>query len=122
MLAPVIKLSINQKEVSKMLKLEFVNAVAEDSGYGLEVNGKSLEDIISIALGTKAGNHSGYNSGLPKFKSNCCNVTVIIDPQLVTTHIEDEHNVYHTVKEPEEDAVAEYERIKAENAKADPEE
>lgn len=33
MLAPVIKLSINQKEVSKMLKLEFVNAVAEDSGY-----------------------------------------------------------------------------------------
>ena len=47
---------------------------------------------------------------------------VIIDPQPVTTHIEDEHNVYHTIKELEEDAVAEYERIKAENAKADPEE
>lgn len=122
MLAPVIKLSINQKEVSKMLKLEFMNAVAEDNGYGLEVNGKSLEEIISTALGTRAGNHSGYNSGLPKFKSNCCNVTVIIDPKPVTTHIEDEHNIYHTVKELEEDAVAEYERIKAENAKADPEE
>lgn len=122
MLAPVIKLSINQKEVSKMLKLEFVNAVAEDSGYGLEINGKSLEEIISTALGTRAGNHSGYNSGLPKFKSDCCNVTVIIDPQPVTTHIEDDHNVYHTVKELEEDAVAEYERIKAENAEADPEE
>lgn len=105
-----------------MLKLEFQNAVAEDSGYGLEINGKSLEEIISTALGTRAGSKSGYNSGLPKFKSNCCNVTVIIDPQPVTTHIEDDNNVYKTVEELEEDAVAEYEWIKAENAKADPEE
>lgn len=105
-----------------MLKLEFKNAVAEDSGYGLEVNSKSLEDIISTALGTRAGNQGGYNSGLPKFKSNCCNVTVIIDPQPVTTHIEDDNTIYHTVRELEEDAVAKYERIKSENAEADPEE
>lgn len=105
-----------------MLKLEFKNAVAEDSGYGLEVNGKSLEEIISTALGTRAGNHSGYNSELPSFKSNCCDVTVIIDPQPVTTHIENDNNIYHTVIELEEDAVAEYERIKSENAEADPKE
>ena len=48
-----------------MLKLEFQNAVARDSGYGLEVNGKSLEEIISTALGTRAGNVGGYGSGLP---------------------------------------------------------
>lgn len=105
-----------------MLKLEFKNAVAEDNGYGLEVNGKSLEEIVSTALGTRAGNNSGYGSGLPRFKSSCCNVTVIIDPQPVTTYIEDDNNVYHTVKELEEDAVAEYERIKSENAEADPKE
>lgn len=105
-----------------MLKLEFMNAVARDSGYGLEVNGKSLEEIISTALGTRAGNVGGYGSGLPEFKSNCCNVTVIIDPQPVTTHIEDDNNVYNTVEDLEEDARENYERNKAENAEADPEE
>lgn len=36
-----------------MLKISFTNAEVSDHGYGLEVNGKSLEDIISTALGTK---------------------------------------------------------------------
>ena len=35
-----------------MLKISFTNAEVSDHGYGLEVNGKSLEDIISTALGT----------------------------------------------------------------------
>ena len=44
-----------------MLKLEFKGAEVHDGGYGLEVNGKSLEDIISIALGTKVkGKDYGY--------------------------------------------------------------
>lgn len=30
-----------------MLKISFTNAEVSDHGYGLEVNGKSLEDIIS---------------------------------------------------------------------------
>ena len=30
-----------------MLKLVFTHAEVRDSGFGLEVNGKSLEDIIS---------------------------------------------------------------------------
>lgn len=105
-----------------MLKLEFQNAVVEDGGYGLEVNGKSLEAIISTALGTRVGDKSSYSSGLPRFKSNCCNITVIIDPKPVSTIIEDDENVYRTVEDLEEDARDRYERIKAENAKADPEE
>lgn len=105
-----------------MLKLEFQNAVVEDGGYGLEVNGKSLEAIISTALGTRVGDKSGYSSGLPRFKSNCCNITVIIDPKPVSTIIEDDENVYQTVEELEEDARDRYERNKAKNAEADPEE
>lgn len=105
-----------------MLKLKFTNAVVRDSGYGLEINGTSLADIISTALGTKVGNRNGYGSGLPDFLSNCCNVTVIIDPQPVTTRIEDDENVYHTVKELEEDAVERYEQYQEENTKADTEE
>ena len=30
-----------------MLKISFTNAEVSDHGYGLDVNGKSLEDIIS---------------------------------------------------------------------------
>lgn len=105
-----------------MLKLEFQNAVVKDGGYGLEVNGKSLEAIISTALGTRVGDKNSYSSGLPRFESNCCNITVIIDPKPVSTIIEDDENIYRTVEDLEEDARDRYERIKAENAKADPEE
>lgn len=91
-----------------MLKLEFQNAVAEDHGYGLEVNGKSLEEIISTALGTRAGGKSGYNSGLPSFKSNCCDIIVIIDPKPVTVNIEDDSTVWESVKELEEDRIEQY--------------
>lgn len=53
-----------------MLKISFTNAEVSDHGYGLEVNGKSLEDIISTALGTKLKGNGGYGSGLPSFSSN----------------------------------------------------
>ena len=43
-----------------MLKISFTNAEVSDHGYGLEVNGKSLEDIISTALGTKLKGNGGY--------------------------------------------------------------
>lgn len=87
-----------------MLKVQFQNAVVKDIGYGLEVNGKSLEDIISTALGTRVGDkRAGYGSDLPSFKSTCCNITVIIDPQPVTERIEDDEGVRHSVKEMEED-------------------
>ena len=101
-----------------MVKLEFTNATAEDSGYGLEVNGKSLEEIISTALGTRVGNEYGRSSGLQKFKSNCCNITIIIDPQPQSELIENDKDVWHSVKELEEDM---REQFKQKNAEADPE-
>lgn len=67
-----------------MLKISFTNAEVSDHGYGLEVNGKSLEDIISTALGTKLKGNGGYGSGLPSFNSNSCDVTVIINPHKET--------------------------------------
>lgn len=60
------------------MRIDFTNAVVEDDGYGVEVNGRSLEAIISTALGTRLGDKGGYSSGLPKFKANSCDVTVII--------------------------------------------
>lgn len=52
------------------MTITFTNAVVEDDGYGVEVNGRSLEAIISTALGTRLGDKGGYSSGLPKFKAN----------------------------------------------------
>ena len=62
------------------MRIDFTNAVVEDDGYGVEVNGRSLEAIISTALGTRLGDKGGYSSGLPRFKANSCDVTVIITP------------------------------------------
>lgn len=61
-----------------MLKISFTNAEVSDHGYGLEVNGKSLEDIISTALGTKVKGNGGYGSGLPSFSSNALQVTEVV--------------------------------------------
>lgn len=102
-----------------MLKLEFVNARVTDSGYGLEVNGKPLDEIISTALGTRVDNTYGYGANLPVFKSDCCNVVVIINPQPVTTFIEDDENVYNSVEEMEEEK---REQFKKKDEKTDPEE
>lgn len=102
-----------------MLKLEFKNAVVRDNGYIMEVNGKSLDDIISTALGTKVGDIRGYRSSIPEFRSNCCNVTIIIDPQPVTEFIEDDYCIYESVKEMEACKIG---KFKQENEKTDPEE
>lgn len=84
-----------------MLKISFTNAEVSDHGYGLEVNGKSLEDIISTALGTKVKGNGGYGSGLPSFSSNSCDVTVAINPHDKECEIETEDNVWHSVEEME---------------------
>lgn len=91
-----------------MLKIQFANAQVEDNGYGLSVNGKDLEKIISTALGTRVGDKAGYGSGLPSFKSNCCNVTVIIDPQPVTTLIEDNEGKWYSIADMEEDLYGQF--------------
>lgn len=67
-----------------MVQLNFLNAVAEDYGNGLIVNGKDLTSIISAALGTikKIPDKYEYlgekNKGKP-FESRLCNISVTID-------------------------------------------
>lgn len=101
-----------------MLKISFTNAEVSDHGFGLEVNNKSLEDIISTALGTKLKGKGGYGSGLPSFTSNSCDVTVIINPHDKECEIETEDNVWHNVEEMEAEKS---EQFQEENAEADPE-
>ena len=67
-----------------MIQLNFLNAVVEDNGNGLRVNGKDLNSIISAALGTikKIPGRYEYlgeqNKGKP-FEAQLCNVSVTID-------------------------------------------
>lgn len=103
-----------------MLKIQFTNASVEDNGYGLKVNGKDLDGIISTALGTKVGNVAGYGSGLPSFESNSCDVTVIINPHPQEVSISDDEGEWTSVESMEECAINELNRKK--NAEADPEE
>lgn len=86
-----------------MLKLVFTHAEVRDSGFGLEVNGKSLEDIISEALGTKAEGLGYGNPKLKKFSSNSCDITVMICPHDKETLIETDAEVFRSVEEMEED-------------------
>lgn len=102
-----------------MLKISFTNAEVSDHGYGLEVNGKSLEAIISTALGTRLGDKGGYSSGLPRFKANSCDVTVIITPHPTECTINTNSGVWHSVKEMEAEKSEQFQK---ENAEADPEE
>lgn len=85
-----------------MLKIQFTNARVEDEGYGLKVNGKDLAEIISTALGTKVGNTYGYGSRLPSFRSNCCSVTVLIEPQPAMETIETDEECWYSVEDLEE--------------------
>lgn len=101
------------------MRIDFTNAVVEDDGYGVEVNGRSLETIISTALGTRLGDKGGYSSGLPKFKANSCDVTVIITPHPTECTINTNSGVWHSVKEMEAEKSEQFQK---ENAEADPEE
>lgn len=101
------------------MRIDFTNAVVEDDGYGVEVNGRSLEAIISTALGTRLGDKGGYSSGLPRFKANSCDVTVIITPHPAECTINTNSGVWHSVKEMEAEKSEQFQK---ENAEADPEE
>lgn len=101
------------------MRIDFTNAVVEDDGYGVEVNGRSLEAIISTALGTRLGDKGGYSSGLPRFKANSCDVTVIITPHPTECTINTNSGVWHCVKEMEAEKSEQFQK---ENAEADPEE
>ena len=90
-----------------MLKIEFRNATARDNGYGLEVNGESLEDIISRSLGalSKEGKRCSYDGG---FKTNSCDITVIIDPHPTAVTVETDNEEYDDLNEFMEDVENEH--------------
>ena len=102
-----------------MIKLEFKNAVVEDAGYGLWVNGEILAEIISKVLGVKVGNKNSYDLCIPAFKSNCCDISITIDPKPNTTSIENDGYVWNDVEEMEE---AMREQFKEKDAEKDPKE
>lgn len=109
----MIMLFINRKEEKRMLTLTFKNAVVKDNGYGVEVNGTPLTDIISTALGTKVGaTRSGYGKDLPVWDCNSCDVTVIISPNPISTEIIKDGYVFDSVKELEENAYEQFEKSK----------
>lgn len=101
------------------MKITFTNAVVEDHGYGLNVNGKDLDDIISTALGTKVDGKGGYSSGLPSFFSNCCDVEITITPHPTECNICTDSGVWHSVEDMEAEKREQY---KQETKEADPEE
>ncbi len=87
-----------------MIKLSFTNAEVWDSGFGLQVNDKNLESIISEALGTRAGGLTTHeNHRLKKFSSNSCDITITICPHDRVTLIETDNEAFHSVEEMEED-------------------
>lgn len=102
-----------------MVKISFTNAQVMDRGFGLTVNGESLEDLISMALGTKA---KGVSYGDPDydklktFEANSCDVCVLIVPHPTEVTIETEEEVYNSIEEMEEDIS---ERIKQETPEAE---
>lgn len=57
-----------------MIQLNFLNAVVEDDGHGLIVNGKELRDIISMSLGAikKVPGRYEYLGDENKGKENLC--------------------------------------------------
>ena len=95
-----------------MIKLEFRNVVAEDYGLGVRVDGRSLESIISTALGTAVTTAGGLRVSNNVFRSNSCDITVIIDPQPTSVRIEDGNNVFKSVGDLEE---CRYEQFKKED-------
>lgn len=82
-----------------MVKVSIKNAQVEDNGYGIRVAGKDLEDIISNALGVKAGDHSSYNDNLPDFRCNSCDITLIIDPHPTECVVETDTEKFNSIKE-----------------------
>lgn len=66
-----------------MIQLNFLNARVRDTGYGgLEVNGKMLDEIISVAVGTLKELPDKYgtkNRTGETFRSDLCNISITID-------------------------------------------
>lgn len=63
-----------------MVQINFTHAQAKDDGWGLEINGRDLRDIISVALGVREPGEKERDYSKTPFRSNCCNISITIDP------------------------------------------
>jgi hypothetical protein len=72
------------------MEIKFTGVKAYDNGFGLTISelGK-LEDIISVALGTRSSvdKFSDFEKKLPTFECNNCDITVTITPHKPTATI-----------------------------------
>ena len=98
-----------------MYKIEIKNAVVKDNGYGMKVNDKPLEEIISTLLGSyvktkDAEYRATYKSNLSEFYSNSCDVTVIINPHPICEYLEDEETIYHSLQTMEDDKCEQFDQ------------
>lgn len=102
-----------------MYKIEIKNASVKDSGYGLEVNGKPLSEIISTLLGTRVGNKTYYTGdGLEAFNYNSCDITVSIEPHCMTEWLEADGCLFNSIEEMEADRLEQFnEKSKKTDAK-----
>lgn len=96
-----------------MYKIEFKNVQVRDVGYGLEVNNKSLSNIISTVIGTRVGDNVALRSdGLEEFSHNSCDIVVLINPHPTETQIEElignEKYFYSTVERLEADRLEQF--------------
>lgn len=100
-----------------MYKIDIKNAVVEDDGYGLTVNGKPLAEMISIILGTMVKTKeegtvraNSWEKRLKQFHSNSCDITLIIEPHPTVETIETEQYEYENWSEVEEDMYEQFEQ------------
>lgn len=98
------------------MEIKFTGVPAYDSGYGLNIGGVGrLDDIISVALGTRASTNSfgEFKDVLHNFECANCDITVTITPHYPSMEINGE--------DAEKFLEGQYERIKkiAETGKED---
>jgi hypothetical protein len=98
------------------MEIKFTGVSVHDNGFGLCIEGYGkLEDIISVAMGTrtKVDRFSDFENKLPSFLCNNCDITVTITPHYPTATINGENA--------EKFLEGQYERIKkiAEASKED---
>lgn len=98
------------------MEIKFTGVEAYDSGYGLHIEGLGkLEDLISVALGTRASmdRFGEFKAVLHDFNCANCDITVTITPHYPSMEINGE--------DAEKFLEGQYERIKkiAETSKED---
>ena len=79
------------------------NAQVRDVGWGLEVNGKPLANIISTLLGTRVGDKTYFTDrGLEEFNYNSCDISICITPHKNGAQFKTGEKVFNSMEEMED--------------------